>query len=55
VEQLPPEEREVVGLMFYHGWKPAEIGELIGVCERAVRRRWERALVKLHETLKNQA
>jgi RNA polymerase sigma-70 factor (ECF subfamily) len=51
VEQLPAEEREVVGLMFYHGWKTAEVAELFGVSERTVRRRWEAALVKLHQVL----
>ncbi len=40
VEKLPTEEREVVGLRFYHGWGEAEIAELFGVTERTVRRRW---------------
>ncbi len=42
VEQLPGEEREVVALMFYHGWTQAEIGELLGVDARTVRRRCAR-------------
>jgi RNA polymerase sigma-70 factor (ECF subfamily) len=51
VEGLPAEEREVVGLIFYHGWKQADVAELFGVSERTVRRRWEAALAKLHHIL----
>jgi RNA polymerase sigma factor (sigma-70 family) len=53
VEQLPAEEREVVGLIFYHGWKQADVAQLFGVSERTVRRRWEAALVKLHQVLQS--
>jgi RNA polymerase sigma-70 factor (ECF subfamily) len=53
VEHLPVEEREVVGLIFYHGWKPARVAELFGVSERTIRRRWEAALVKLHRLLQD--
>jgi RNA polymerase sigma-70 factor (ECF subfamily) len=52
VEQLPAEEREVIGLIFYHGWTQAEIGQLFGVDERTVRRRWRAARLKLHDALK---
>jgi RNA polymerase sigma-70 factor (ECF subfamily) len=52
VEQLPAEEREVVGLHFYHGWSFVEIAELFQIDERSARRRWQRACVKLHELLK---
>jgi RNA polymerase sigma factor (sigma-70 family) len=55
VERLPAEEREVVGLVFYHGWTQADVAELFGVSERTVRRRWEAALVKLHSVLKDGA
>ncbi len=34
VEQLPTEEREIVGLVFYHGWTQAEIAELCQISER---------------------
>jgi RNA polymerase sigma-70 factor (ECF subfamily) len=47
VEQLPAEEREVVGLVFYHGWTQAEIGELFSIDERTVRRRWQSACLQL--------
>ena len=51
VEKLPAEEREVVGLIFYHGWAQAEVAELFGVHERTIRRRWTSALVRLHHVL----
>jgi RNA polymerase sigma-70 factor (ECF subfamily) len=51
VEKLPAEEREVVGLTFYHGWTQAEIAELFGVDERTVRRRWRSASLKLNDAL----
>jgi RNA polymerase sigma factor (sigma-70 family) len=53
VEKLPVEEHEVVGLIYYHGWKQAEVAELFQVSERTVRRRWESALVKLRRSLKD--
>jgi RNA polymerase sigma-70 factor (ECF subfamily) len=52
VETLPAEEREVVGLIFYHGWKQAAVAELMQINERTVRRRWEAALIKLHQFLR---
>ncbi len=51
VEQLPVEEREVVGLMFYHGWTHAQIAELFRVDERTIRRRWRSACQRLNEAL----
>jgi RNA polymerase sigma-70 factor (ECF subfamily) len=51
VEQLPPEEREVLGLVFYHGWTQGQIAELFEVNERTVRRRWQSACLRLHERL----
>ncbi len=51
VDQLPAEEREVVGLTFYHGWTQAQIAELFQVDERTVRRRWRSAALKLTEAL----
>ena len=47
VESLPVEEREVVGLIFYHGWTQAQVAELFSISDRTVRRRWEEALQKL--------
>jgi DNA-directed RNA polymerase specialized sigma24 family protein len=39
VERLLVEEREVVGLRFYHGWSEADIAALFSITERTVRRR----------------
>jgi RNA polymerase sigma-70 factor (ECF subfamily) len=47
VDRLPIEEREVVGLRFYHGWKQKHIAELFQVDVRTVRRRWSSAREKL--------
>lgn len=54
VERLPPEEREVFGLTFYHDWPQAKIAELFGVDERTVRRRWRRAVESLSAALGGQ-
>jgi RNA polymerase sigma-70 factor (ECF subfamily) len=51
VERLPAEEREVVGLKFYHGWTEAQIAELFGVDVRTVRRRWRAAFLALSAAL----
>jgi RNA polymerase sigma-70 factor (ECF subfamily) len=51
VEALPAEEREVVSLIYYHGWTQVEVAELLQAGERTIRRRWESALVKLHRRL----
>jgi RNA polymerase sigma-70 factor (ECF subfamily) len=52
VEQLPAVEREVIGLIFYHGWTQEQIGQLFGVDERTVRRHWRAARLKLQGALK---
>jgi RNA polymerase sigma factor (sigma-70 family) len=51
VERLPEPEREVMGLAFYDGWTQAQIGELLEVDQRTVRRRWQSACLRLQETL----
>lgn len=53
VETLPAEEREVVSLIFYHGWKQQQVAELFQVNARTVRRWWQSALVKLHDICKD--
>ncbi len=50
VERLPVEEREVVGLVFYHGWTQEQIAELFQVDERTIRRRWAAACKQLRTT-----
>jgi RNA polymerase sigma-70 factor (ECF subfamily) len=49
VDELPEEEREVVGLVFYHGWTQARIADLFDVDERTIRRRWSAACRRLRE------
>jgi RNA polymerase sigma factor (sigma-70 family) len=39
---LPVREREVMALLYYHGWSQAQIAELFGVDTRTVRR-WQRS------------
>lgn len=51
VEKLPADEREVVSLIFYHGWTQAEVAELFQVDERTIRRRWRAACLRLHPAL----
>ncbi|MBX9625238.1 MAG: sigma-70 family RNA polymerase sigma factor [Gemmataceae bacterium] len=38
VEKLPVEEREAVGLTYYHGWTQAQVADLFGVSVRTVQR-----------------
>ncbi|HEV3440743.1 MAG TPA: sigma-70 family RNA polymerase sigma factor [Gemmata sp.] len=47
VDLLPIEEREVVGLIFYHGWTQRRIAELFNVDERTIRRWWSSACERL--------
>jgi RNA polymerase sigma factor (sigma-70 family) len=51
VERLSTEEREVVALTFYHGWKQAQVAELFHVDQRTIRRRWRSACMRLSEAL----
>jgi RNA polymerase sigma factor (sigma-70 family) len=54
IERLPVLEREVVGLIYYHGWTQARVAELFHVNERTVRRHWEAALAHLRGILKDE-
>jgi RNA polymerase sigma-70 factor (ECF subfamily) len=54
VSGLPPEEREVVDLLFYQELKQAEAAELLDVTVRTVQRRWQSALLKLQHFMKGQ-
>jgi RNA polymerase sigma-70 factor (ECF subfamily) len=51
VERLPVREREVVGLVFYHGWTQSQVAELFQVDVRTVRRWWESAMVRLYAVM----
>lgn len=54
VHKLPPEEREVVDLLFYQDLPQADAAALLNVSVRTVQRRWQSALLKLHQILKGQ-
>lgn len=54
VEKLLDEEKEVVELVFYHGWTQPRIAELMQVNVRTVRRYWHSACVRLHELLQGE-
>jgi RNA polymerase sigma-70 factor (ECF subfamily) len=51
VEALPSAEREVVNLIFYHGWDQGGVAELFAVSKRTVRRLWHSACMQLHGAL----
>ncbi|WP_437193501.1 RNA polymerase sigma factor [Planctomicrobium sp. SH527] len=51
IDMLPPDQRELVGLVFYHGWTQAQIAELLELDVRTVRRYWQAACLRLHELL----
>jgi RNA polymerase sigma-70 factor (ECF subfamily) len=51
VQQLPLEEREVLSLVYYHGWSQPQVAEILGVHERTIRRRWRAACARLHKLL----
>jgi RNA polymerase sigma-70 factor (ECF subfamily) len=53
VERLPVAEREVFGLVYYHGWTQAAVGEHLCISKRSVQRRWAAAMLTLHESLKD--
>jgi RNA polymerase sigma-70 factor (ECF subfamily) len=53
VGRLPVEEREVVGLIYYHGWTQAEVAEHLHMSKRSVQRHWSAAMFKLHALLKD--
>jgi RNA polymerase sigma-70 factor (ECF subfamily) len=52
IAELPDDEREVVGLLFYQGLPQPEAAALLRVTVRTVQRRWQSALLKLHQVLK---
>jgi len=53
VERLPVEQREVVSLIYYHGWVQADVAEHLGISKRTVQRHWAAAMLKLHGLLKD--
>jgi len=53
IESLPVEQREVVGLLWYHGLTQVEAAEILNVTERSVKRYWQAARLRLHELMKD--
>jgi RNA polymerase sigma-70 factor (ECF subfamily) len=53
VEELPPEEREVVGLLWYQELSQDEAAEVLAVDRSTVKRRWRSARLKLADVLKD--
>jgi RNA polymerase sigma factor (sigma-70 family) len=51
IDILPDDERRVVELKFIDGCTEAEAGQILGVHEDTVKRRWARARVKLAKKL----
>ncbi len=51
VEQLPDEERELFGLLWFEDLTQEEAATVLGVSLRTVRRRWQEARRKLAEAL----
>jgi RNA polymerase sigma-70 factor (ECF subfamily) len=52
VGELPQEEREVVGLLWYLALTQEEAAEMLGVSVRTLQYRWQRARVALHRALR---
>ncbi len=51
VVTLPGEEREIVSLIYYHGWSQQRVSALLQMAERTVRRRWRSACLRLRDKL----
>lgn len=51
VGQLPDEEREVVDLLYYQGLSQVEASKLLDISIRTVQRRWQSAMLRLHDLL----
>lgn len=55
VAALPDEEREVFGLLFYHGMTQEDAADVLGVAIRTVQRRWQSAMLSLHRARNGEA
>jgi RNA polymerase sigma factor (sigma-70 family) len=51
VENLSDEAREVFNLVWYEGLSQQEVGEVLGLSVRTVKRRWQAARCQLYEAL----
>ncbi len=52
VDNLSEEHRQVVSLIFYHGWTHEEVAIHYEVCTKTISRRWNEALLLLHQAIK---
>lgn len=52
VQGLPPDEREVIDIVWYQGLSQADAAELLNVSERTVQRRWRQACLSLQDAMK---
>jgi len=50
--QLDSSLSQIVDLKFFCGFSFSEIGEMLGVSERTVQRKWEKARIYLHSSLR---
>jgi RNA polymerase sigma-70 factor (ECF subfamily) len=48
---LPAQERELFDLLWYQGLNQTEAADLLGVCVRTVKRRWQSARLLLGRAL----
>jgi DNA-directed RNA polymerase specialized sigma24 family protein len=53
VEQLPEEQKEVVGLLWYEGLSQPEPAAALGISLATVKRRWQDARLALSASLKD--
>lgn len=50
--EMEPELAEVVDLKFFCGFSFAEIAAMRGVCERTIQRKWDKARIYLHHSVR---
>lgn len=50
---LPSAEREVLGLVYYHGYTQVQVADILQISERTVRRYYKSAMARLQTTLKD--
>jgi len=53
LEEQDPAKAKIVKLRFFAGLENGEVGALLGVSEKTVRRQWQIAKVQLYQLLKN--
>lgn len=51
VESLPGMDREIVSLVFYHGWSKADVAELLQLNVRTVQKHWQNAVLQLSRSV----